>query len=356
MKKTMKSAIALLLCVCMAFSLVACGGAASSAAPAAPAQSGSAAPAAPAEETFTLRLASDVAEDHPKAKALMDFEKYVEETSGGTLQIELFHNAALGDANAYTESVVNGAVEMASMGSELAQRAPVTAAFEAPFAFADWKAIENAVYSDYGANLLSDLPDTVGIRFLGYIPQGFRVIMSNKPLNSMEDLSGMRLRVPQIALYLAIGEGLGTNPIGMALSELYTAIEQDAVDGLENTYSYLASAKYYEVTQYLLESNHNFVMHAVYINEKVWDKLSENQQQILLDGGALCQEKAFEYFQAFEKTAKEEITNGGVTIITPDEAFRQQLVDSQVEAMKVFYETYAGTEQIVAELMKAAEG
>ena len=105
---------------------------------------------------------------------------------------------------------------------------------------------------------------------MGYGPVAFRVISSNFPIKSMEDFKGMRLRVPNIPMYIKMAENLGANAIAMSISELFTGLEQKVVDGQENPYNVIIANKFYEVQPYILDSRHNFTAHGWYANKSLW--------------------------------------------------------------------------------------
>lgn len=357
--KKMKKFVAFVLCLAMILALAGCGGSSaygntsSSAAPAA----SSTAPAVDIkEDAIILRLANDVTEDHPKGQALIKFKEYVEKESNGALTIEMYWNNVLGGAAAYSDQLINGSIEMAIAGTELSERIPAIAAFEAPFLFKDWAAVQKFTDSDYAAHLFDELPQQHGIRVMSYVPQGFREIASNKEIRSMADFNGLRLRVPQINLYIAMGEDLGANPISMALTELYTAIEQDTVDALENTWAYLNSAKYYEVTKYLIETNHNFCLQLFFMNENTWNSLDPAYQEILTKGAAQFEADCYQFFQENESVARENIEAHGVEVITPDDAFRADIAASQTTSYDALYSTYPGTDKVIAEIRNIIGG
>jgi tripartite ATP-independent transporter DctP family solute receptor len=302
------------------------------------------------KDAVVLKLAYDVADDHPKAFALFDMKKYVEEKSNGSMTFEMYPNNSLGAEAAVGDLIINGSIDMGIVGSVYAERIPRTTMCDTPFLFSDWNDVKKFLDSDFGRNFYANTPADHGIRQIGFNPQGFREIMSNKPVRKMDDFKGLRLRVPQVNLYIAMGTDLGTSPISMALTELYTAIEQNAVDALENTWSYLNSAKYYEVTKYLIETNHNFSLMSLFMNEKSFQRLSPDNQKIILGSGKVFQDQCFVYYQNYEKEARDNITSHGVEIITPDAKFRQDIVASMKTSYQLMFTQYPGSQEVVNQI------
>ena len=345
-EKNMKKSLFVVLVICLAFT--ACSKSSSSSSGSAPAAAATSAVPAP----IVIRLPTDVAIDSNKAEVVRSFKSYVEDKSGGRISVEVYYSSVLGGPNEYTESLIEGSVQMAAIGTELAQRAPATAVFELPFLFSDWEQVKKVVASDFGKNFYNDFPAKYGLRATGYLPLGFRVVMSNKALAKMDDFRRLRLRVPQIELYITLGTSFGASPISMALAELYTGLEQGAVDGLELPYAYLTANKYYEVLKHVLITNHIFAMHNLYINEKFYQSLSPDLQQIIMDGGRHMQEIAFQLTEQSEKDVVEELKKEGVAIITPDANYRKQLVDAQQDTVKVFFRLYPDTEEPISQIRK----
>jgi len=130
---------------------------------------------------------------------------------------------------------------------------------------------------------LDKLPEK-GLIGLTYFEHGFRnVTNSRRPVARMEDLQGLKLRVMQIPVMIDAFSALGTNPSPLPLPEVYSALEQKAVDGQENPYSLVEASKYYEVQKYGSDTRHTFNPVVLLFSKKKWEQLSEDERKILLD-------------------------------------------------------------------------
>ena len=301
-----------------------------------------------------IRVPMDVALDSTRGIALQMFQKYVEEKSGGRFSIEIFPNGLLGGPQEYLESLMQGSgnIYLTTIGSDLGPRAPLLAAWELPFLFSGLDEMEKVAMSDYGQNINNNLPELLGIRFLGHLPLGVRVIAANKPITGMDSFKGLRMRVSTIEQYIVMAKNLGTTPISMALSELYTALEQGVIDALELPYNLITSNKYYEMLKNVLLSDHVISNTALVVNEKFFQSLTPDLQQVLIDGGKYIQNIIFQLVKDEEAKARDYLAKEGVAFTTPDDNFRKQLVESQRETERVFYRVYPGTEEAVSQFRK----
>jgi TRAP-type C4-dicarboxylate transport system substrate-binding protein len=151
-----------------------------------------------------------------------------------------------------------------------------------------------------------------------------RHLTANKPVNKPEDVKGLKLRVPEVPLYLEMARAWGANPTPMAFAELYLALKQGTVDAQENPIPTINSGKFYEVQKYLILTGHIMVPQFHAISDKLWKSLSPGDQKILQD--AVDEGIAFsnDLLIKQEQSLVDEFKKKGMTVITPDvEAFRK---------------------------------
>ncbi len=150
-----------------------------------------------------------------------------------------------------------------------------------PFNVATPQQSDALVDGPFGQALLNKLleKDLVG---LVYWDLGFRhVTNSRRPINKTEDIDGLKLRVIPNQVFVDTFKALGANPVPMAFSEVYTALETKAIDGQENPLSVITSSKLYEVQKYISATNHAYTTPIVLVSKKFWDKLSPTEQKIM---------------------------------------------------------------------------
>ncbi|MCC8127541.1 MAG: TRAP transporter substrate-binding protein [Clostridiales bacterium] len=337
-----KKLIALLCCASVMGTLVACGSSGSSANSGDSANSGStsaettaaaseetaAEEAAVDEETFNIDLATAYAADAPAGIALEKFVEDVAEKSGGTINISLFTDGTLGTASDNYSSVASGDLDMTMSGLEgLDLYAPEYTFLDSPFLIKSQDHLKALLESGIGEKLKERYEEN-GIVTLGWHQRDVRVLASNKEVTSPADVSGMKLRLPGMTVYVDTWSALNVSSTTVAMSELYTALQTGVAEACEGGYEQMTTLKLYEVQKYIAESDHVYEFVGLFINKDLYDSMSENQQQILNECAAedlayadeMSEEKRAEYKQA--------CLDGGMTLAEIDkDAFRDALQD-----------------------------
>lgn len=275
-----------------------------------------------------LKIAHYYSETHPQHVALVEkFEKVVEEKTNGAIDVEIYPSSQLGDEEQYTNGVRNGTIEMSVSGMGMQNAEPKIGAMELPFIFDNFDHAQAAFEGEVGT-FLADAFSQFGVETLAITANGFRVISSNREINSMEDLKGLRLRLPNMDTYLQLGNALGVSIQPMGLSEVFTALEQKVIDGQENPYATLKESGYYEVQSHVLESNHMFSPNVYLINQKYMDGLPEDQQTIIRE--AAQEAAAYEWEMLIDSVdeTKQFLTDHGIEVQIPSESFKADLVKS----------------------------
>ena len=254
-----------------------------------------------APQKVVLKLGTETATSHPETKGSQKLADLVKEKSKGTLEIQVFDSAKIGSMKERTEGMRLGTVDISTSSvGFLASYIPVLGVFDLPYIYKD-KAHEFRVFDgDIGKEIDKKMQEK-GFRVVCYFDMGSRQITNNqKPINTVADLKGMKIRVPQTEASIEGFKALGAAPTPMAFSEVYMALQQKVVDGQENPLSVIVSAKFNEVQKYLSLTNHQLFIQVLSISEKTWKKLSPEHQKILME--------AAKEAQAYEReiAAKEE--------------------------------------------------
>ena len=234
------------------------------------------------ERTIKFALASP--DTHPAAVGMKKFAEAVAAKSGGKMKVNLFFNSALGGDQAVVSAIKGGTVEMAVMNSGiLASEAKELAIFDFPFLFANEKESDAIVDGPVGRKLHAKLEEK-GIVGLSYWELGYRHITNSKrPLNTVADIEGLKLRVIPNPINVAWVKALGANPTPMPFPEVYGGLEQKAIDGQENPIGVIASNKFWEVQKHIALTNHQYNPQSVIFSKKVWDSLTAAEKKILDD-------------------------------------------------------------------------
>ena len=193
--------------------------------------------------------------------------------------------------------------------------------------------MKKAVNTKFGKDLFKKVHDKKGMTVLAQAYNGTRQTTSNKAIKTLADMKGMKLRVPSAAANLAYAKYTGAAPTPMAFSEVYLALQTNAVDGQENPLSTIKAQKFYEVQKYLAITNHILNDQLYLVSNITMEELPENLQKVVKESAEVAAEYHTKLFMDEEKSLKDFFKGKGVTITEPNlEEFKK--------AMKPFYNEY----------------
>ncbi|MBQ8506568.1 MAG: sialic acid TRAP transporter substrate-binding protein SiaP [Clostridia bacterium] len=238
-----------------------------------------------AEKTITVTLTAVSTDTH--AKAMMEFEKYVEEASKGELQVEVYTDAVLFTQEEEVVAVAGGDAQMSLISASwLTAGSPWVGMFAAGYTFKSYDHMTAVLNGEIGAEAFAKIAEEQNVLPLGAWYLGSRQISlsEDKAITTPADLNGINLRMPNSDAWLLLGKAIGANPTPISFSELYLALQTGVVDGQDNPLPTVESAKFYEVQKSITITNH--LVDSVWpaINVDFWNGLTEAQQQIVLDG------------------------------------------------------------------------
>ena len=230
------------------------------------------------------RLGHVLPPSHPAHIALEKAAAEVLANTDGRVDIKVFPSAQIGGAKEVLTGLTLGTHQMAFDGAGiLSQWTPAMGVFEAPFLAKDFAHVERMVDSDKGQEIVESLRADHGYRMLDVWYYGTRHLTNNRgPVNSVQDMQDMKVRVPEVALSLAFMKALGATPTPMAFSELYLGLQTGIVDGQENPLPTIDTAKFYEVQDHLALTGHLVQFVAPIVSEQAWNSLSEADQAVLV--------------------------------------------------------------------------
>jgi C4-dicarboxylate-binding protein DctP len=230
--------------------------------------------AAAAAEPIVIKFSHVVAVDTPKGQAAEFFKKRAEELTKGRVKVEVYPNSTLYKDKEEMEALQLGAVQL--LAPSLAKFGPLGVkdfeVFDMPYIFDNYEELHRVTQGPIGRLLLDKL-ESRGITGLSYWDNGFKVFSSNKPLNTLDDFKGQKMRIQSSKVLDAQMRALGVLPQVMAFSEVYQALQTGVVDGTENPPSNLYTQKMHEVQKNVLVSNHGYLGYALITNKKFWDGL-----------------------------------------------------------------------------------
>ena len=214
------------------------------------------------------------------------FKSLVESASAGAIEVKLFPNGQLGKDNEVIQQVRDGIVESTiSSAGGIAQHYPLVGVFDIPFAFPNI-AVANRVIdqrSEFGKKFSADLEKKTGLKVLGLIDSGgfFAFSNSKRPITSVADMDGLRIRTMTLPTHQAMVSSLGGKPTPLPWAEVYTALQTGVADGQMNPIPIIAFAKFDEVQKYLSITNHVITPYIWTMNMDFYNGLSAEHREII---------------------------------------------------------------------------
>jgi C4-dicarboxylate-binding protein DctP len=269
-----------------------------------------------------IKFSHVVAPDTPKGHGAQRFKELAEERTKGRVKVEVFPNSQLYKDKEEMEALQLGSVQM--LAPSLAKFGPLGVkeyeVFDLPYIFKDAAAFRAVADGPVGADLFHKL-EPKGIKGLAYWDNGFHIMSANRPLHSVADFKGLKMRIQSSKVLDAQMRALGAIPQVMAFSELYQGLQSGVVDGTEGVPSNFYTQKIYEVQKDMTLSYHGHLAYAVIVNKKFWDGLPPDIRTIL-EG---CVKDTTTYVDALAATenamALDKIKASGKTVVyTPTTA------------------------------------
>lgn len=261
----------------------------------------------------------------PFDKGVNKWKELLEQKSNGTMIIETYPSSQLGSKNDLIDQMIAGQpVVTLADGAFYADRGVKDFGIVfGPFLFDNWDQCWNLVKSQWYADKSKDL-EGKGLKILGSNwVYGARHTLTTKPVNSVEDLKGMKIRVPNNAIQVKGFEVLGAVPTPMPLGDTYTALQQGTIDGVENPLPVLYNGKFQEVAKYLILDGHVKNFTTLVCGTQFFNTLTPEQQKLLIE---TCEEAGLynnEQQAASEKEVLEKFRSEGVTVVEPSDAVLQ---------------------------------
>lgn len=275
-----------------------------------------------------LRLALNQAEGHPSYIALQSFDSRLQERTEGRMAVDVYANETLGAQAEALQLVSDDIIALAIVsGTQLENLHPDFLVFNMPKVFDDVEH-QMEVINDPAivGDLYTSLEDSENFTVLGGFTQGSRHLYTSRPVTEPADLAGLKIRVQESPLHLAMIQAMGGSATPMAFGEVYTALQSGVLDGAENNEVSYVTQKHFEVAEHLSLTNHLVGLDYLIINTDILAGLSEQDREIFLhEWEATSLEHADLWAEATEEAVAEAKAGGAQFHEVDDEAFREAL-------------------------------
>ncbi len=297
-----------------------------------------------AAKTVELRAGSSDAPDAPNSVAMFKFAEIVNAKSKGALNVKVFPQS-LGVEQQLTQSVMDGSVDMGQCSNgNIGRFTDSFFVFDLPFVFKTYDNGLKAMVGPSGAPLLARYEKDLGIKhlFVNSYGSGRDIETTKKQVRVPADLKGLKMRVVSTPVDMSIFKAWGANPTGVDWAQMYTALQQGIVDGMQNSAVALIPNKHHEVLKYVLRLEYQPIFELNFINRKLFDSLSPDNQKILMDSASEAQAWDWKYKQELVGKTFKDLEAAGLVITTPTKEERVQWTSVREKVWQEVGEEYKG--------------
>jgi tripartite ATP-independent transporter DctP family solute receptor len=212
------------------------------------------------------------------------FADQVKTLTNGQVTIDIRPASQLFNLRTSAEALQLGTLDLAwtDLGT-LANWQPQFGFTSVPFLFSDYDHVKKVLYGPIGDGVVKDAKDTLGVDILCLGASGFRIFVSKREIKKADDVRGIKLRVPEIPVYVEMARALGTNPTPIPAGEIYTALQTGVIDAFEGPADFVTSGKHYEVAKFMTRTHHIFTEVSMMSSAKKMASLPPNVQKALRD-------------------------------------------------------------------------
>lgn len=298
----MKKVLSLMLAVVMVFALTACG-------------------EESAEKTYEWKMALNSTEGDNAYDTGAAFAKKLEELTNGRVKVTLYGGAQLGSTTEVLEGMSVGVADVMveSIGT-LAPFTPLANVEAMPYMIQSIDHFYAVWHGEIGDEIKAAVGDAAGFKLLGGTYRGPRIVTATKKMESIEDFKGFKLRAPNLEMYIKTWEWLNAAPTPMAMSEVYTALQQKTVEGQENPMCDSLNYSFDEVCDYWIKTNHVFGCNVVIMDKNYFESLPEDIQNAVNEAAVFAGKEISEAQAAKDAAAEQTLIAEGKNVITVDNA------------------------------------
>ncbi|GLK64259.1 TRAP transporter substrate-binding protein [Paracoccus kondratievae] len=292
---------------------------------------------------LTLKLGHLANEQNSWHKASLKFAEELEQRTQGRIAVEVFPNDSLGREMDLINGMQLGTVEMTITGESLQNWAPMAALLAIPYAYRSLEHMDEVAAGEIGEKIEAQIIERAQVRPIAYFARGPRNLTANRAITNPGELNRMRLRVPNVPLFVDTWTALGAQPTPMAFSEVFTSLQNGTIDGQENPVALIQTASLNEVQSHVNLTEHVRSWIYLTIAEQVWQGLSEEDQGHVMEAARIAQEYERQQFLQDEDAIRADLEAKGMTFVEVDQkafadASREAVIKSVDESIRPIVE------------------
>jgi len=263
-----------------------------------------------------FRAADTQSEDYPTVQALRYMGRLIEERSGGRLQIRVFHSRQLGEEKETIEQTRVGAIDLNRTNVALVGTfVPATNVLAMPFLFRSIEHLQKVLDGPTGNEILNSF-EPYGFVGLAFYDSGARSIYNSvRPIRSLADLKGLRIRVQQSELMAEMIRAFGAEPVQMPYGQVLTGLATRLIDGAENNWPSFVTTDHYKYAGYYTITEHTMTPEVLVMSLKAWQSLSDDDRNIFREAALRSSQFMREKWRDLEERSRQQAEAAGVEIV-----------------------------------------
>jgi len=267
-------------------------------------------------DKITIKFAHHMSDSSGSGMAIKKFAELVQERTNGKVQIDLYPNGQLGGEQDVNSNVIDGTIQMAEVSAPIfGGLSPRFNILNVPYLWESNERGHAILHGEIGKQLNDDLVNEKGLHILTWFAEGFRDVFSvDHPILTLEDWNRIKIRSPESDAYIQTFSALGADPIPLAWTQVFTALEKNVVTAAEAPYDLGYTGKFSEVTKHISTTQHLFISQAIVINHKFWESLSSDIRSILQETAWEVSKDYLNQYPMLEKDRMEKLESEGTQI------------------------------------------
>lgn len=295
-----------------------------------------------AAQARDFRAAETQVPDYPTVEGVNMIGKLLKERSNGRLNLKVFANGALGTERDTIEQLKIGGVDMVRLSlAPLNNMVPETIIPSLPFIFRDEHHMHAVLDGPIGDEILASMAKQ-GIVGLAWYDDGPRSVYAKKPIRTLADMKGLKLRVQQSDMFVAMTEALGASPTPLPYGEVYTALTTGIIDAAENSMLSYQTSRHFETAKYYNLTEHSLLPSVVVFSKAIWDRLPEADRSLIRQAAKDSVPHVRQLAAARQAQARDAVVAKGVTLVSISAKDKADFV----KAMAPVYDRFAPTPEL----------
>ena len=266
-------------------------------------------------DDLTLKLGHLANEEDPWHLAAVKFGEELSSLTDGRIVVQVFPNESLGKEIDLINGMQLGTVDMTITGESLQNWAPMAALLAVPYAYKSLDHMDEVASGKIGDQIKDQIIKRALVRPIAYFARGPRNLTSNRPITSPSELNGLKMRVPNVPLFVKVWSALGAQPTPMAFSEVFTSLQNGTIGAQENPLALIKSANLNEVQTHVNLTRHVRSWIYLTIAENIWQDLSSSDQAAVMEAASRAQAYERELFLEYDSKISAELQGKGMTFV-----------------------------------------